>query len=195
MNHGNASVAGGITLVLAAAGFGGAAAAASCESLSEVTLPRAEITVAETVHAGAFRIPGGNSGSGPAFPVRVFEALPEFCRVTVTARPTSDSDIKIEVWLPKANWNGKLLSVGNGAWAGSISYTALADAVADNYAAASTDTGHAGNVVTFAVGHPEKLIDFAHRSVHEMTAVAKAIIAARYESRPEASACCPGSVR
>jgi feruloyl esterase len=107
--------------------------------------------------------------------------------VSATLRPSRDSDIKIEVWLPEANWNGKLQSVGNGAWAGSISYSAMVGALAQGYAAASTDTGHEGNTSAFAIGRPEKLVDFAHRAIHEMTVAAKALIAARYESPPRRS--------
>src|SRR5262249_21170234 len=102
-----------------------------------------------------------------------------------TLRPTSDSEIKIEVWMPAAGWNGSLESVGNGAWAGTIGYGAMATALAAGYAAASTDTGHAGGSVTFLAGHPEKLIDFAYRAVHEMTVAAKAIVTAHY-GRPAA---------
>jgi len=37
-----------------------------------------------------------------------------FCRVLASAKPTSDSDIRIEVWLPVAGWNGELRGYGNG---------------------------------------------------------------------------------
>lgn len=115
----------------------------------------------------------------------MFKTLPEFCRVAATLKPTSDSEIKIEVWMPAAgSWNEDLQSVGNGAWGGSIGYTAMASALAAGYASASTDTGHAGNSATFVGGHPEKLIDFAWRAVHEMTVSSKAIIAAYYGKAP-----------
>ena len=109
------------------------------------------------------------------------KSLPPFCRVAATLTPSQDSDIKIEVWLPTAtNWNGKFQGVGNGGWAGSIAYSALAAALKRGYAASSTDTGHTGGRASFAMGHPEKLIDFGYRSEHEMTLTAKAIIDAFY---------------
>ncbi len=77
-----------------------------------------------------------------------------------TLKPSADSDIKVEVWLPAANWNSKYQAVGNGGWAGVISYSALADALRGGYATSSTDTGHVGGSGSFALGHPEKLIDF-----------------------------------
>jgi feruloyl esterase len=83
--------------------------------------------------------------------------------------PAKDSEIKIEVWLPESGWNGKLQSAGNGAWAGTISYPAMAGALAAGYAAASTDTGHTGNNPNFIIGQPEKVIDFGYRAVHAMT--------------------------
>ena len=64
---------------------------------------------------------------------------------------------------------------------------ALAGAVAAGYATASTDTGHVGNSGAFALGHPEKVTDFAYRSVHEMTIKAKAVIDAFYGTRPTLS--------
>ena len=105
--------------------------------------------------------------------------------MAATLKPTSDSDIKVEVWLPASGWNGKFQAVGNGGWAGVISYSAMADAVRAGYASASTDTGHVGGRGTFALDHPEKLIDFAWRSEHEMTVKAKAVIQAFYGSAPE----------
>ena len=110
------------------------------------------------------------------------------CRVAATLTPSSDSDIKIEVWLPDpVRCNGKFLAVGNGGWAGVISYGGLASGVGDGYATAATDTGHVGNTAAFAMGHPEKLTDMAHRAVHEMTVQAKALIGAYYEHPPTLS--------
>src|SRR5262249_54216979 len=99
-------------------------AAASCESLSSLALPNTSITLAQMVPRGGFSLPG----TGPAA-VRQFSQLPAFCRVAATLTPSSDSDIKIEVWLPAAvAWNGKFQAVGNGGWAGTISYGAMTSA-------------------------------------------------------------------
>lgn len=154
-------------------------AATSCESLMSLALPNTTITAAEAIAPGAFPPPPGRG------PNAVYKTLPAFCRVAATLKPASDSDIRIEVWMPAAGWNGKLQSVGNGAWAGSISYPAMANALAAGYAAASTDTGHQGNNAEFATGHPEKLIDFAWRAVHEMTIAAKGIVAGYFASAPK----------
>ena len=104
-----------------------------------------------------------------------------------TLKPTNDSDIKIEVWLPASGWNGKLLAVGNGGWAGAISYGQLSLALQEGYATASTDTGHTGGNALFAIGHPEKVVDFAYRSVHDTTVKAKAILTAFYNRGPRLS--------
>jgi feruloyl esterase len=150
-----------------------AAAAVPCESLSATALPNASITLATHMDAGAFPAPPGRGANA-------YKALPAFCRVAATLTPTGDSSIRIEVWMPESGWNGKLQSVGNGAWAGTISYPAMATALAAGYAAASTDTGHEGNNAEFVIGHPEKVTDFAWRAVHEMTAESKALIGAYY---------------
>ncbi len=153
------------------------AAAATCESLSSLQLPDAKITFAQTVAAGTFTVPNGRGGRGGANP---YEALPAFCRVVATLTPTSDSDIKIEVWLPVTDWNQKFIVIGNGGWAGVIGYNNLAEGIKGGYATAGTDTGHTGNTGSFALGHPEKLADFSWRSEHEMTLKGKAIVAAFY---------------
>ena len=116
-----------------------------------------------------------------------FTAPAAFCRVGATLKPTADSDIKIEVWMPVAGWNGKFQAVGNGAFSGAIAYGAMRTALARGYATASTDTGHTGNTASFAPGHPEKVIDFGWRAVHEMTVAAKRIITAHYERAPRYS--------
>jgi feruloyl esterase len=180
-------------VVVLAAASASPALAATCESLAATQLPQATITRAETVAAGAFTAPDAGRGRGGANP---YKDLPAFCRVAATLTPSSDSDIKVEVWMPASaggsggpasGWNGKFQAVGNGGWAGVISYSAMADALRAGYATASTDTGHVGGRGTFALDHPEKLIDFSWRSEHEMTVKAKALIQAFYASAPKLS--------
>ena len=177
------AVPGSLALILAAI-CGQAWAAASCDSLASLSLSHATITSAQTVAAGGFTPPAG--GGGAQRP-DAYKKLPAFCRVAATLKPSSDSDIRIEVWLPVSGWNGKFEAVGNGGWAGNISYNALATGLAAGYATASTDTGHSGGNGGFVVGHPEKLIDFGPRSIHEMTVKGKAIVAAFYGSAPKFS--------
>jgi len=154
-----------LALMLPVAAFG-----ATCESLSSLKLPDTTITLAAEVTAG------------PLTASTSLRDLPAFCRVALTLKPSSDSDIRVEVWLPVSGWNGKLMAVGNGAWAGSISYSAMAEALRRGYATSSTDTGHVGGGGdgSFALRLPEKVVDFAYRSEHEMTVKAKAIIATYY---------------
>ena len=167
-----------LLLILAiVAGSATLEAATKCESLSNLTLANATITAAQTIEAGQFEAPARGDGQRPNF-----RDLPAFCRVTATLKPSNDSDIKIEVWLPVSGWNGKFRGVGNGGFAGTIGPGALAAALRRGYAAAATDTGHAGDGRdgSFALGHPEKVIDFGYRAVHEMTVKAKTILAAYY---------------
>src|SRR5690606_13407556 len=107
-------------------------------------------------------------------------ALPSHCRVAATLTPRPDSAIRMELWMPDA-WNGKFLAVGNGGWAGTISFSAMAEGLASGYAVASTDTGHEGGSAAFAVGHREKVVDFAWRAIREMTDISKQIIEIYYE--------------
>jgi feruloyl esterase len=187
--------------------------AAPCENLKSLSLPNTTITSVQLVPAGAFTPPapqgppggpvaaqapaaargrggnadaaagggrGGGRQGGPAAPATV---LPEHCRLQAVMRPSPDSHIEMEVWLPAATWNGKFQAVGNGGWAGTISYPAMATALQEGYATASNDTGHKGGNALFAIDHPEKLVDFAYRAIHEMTVQSKTIIGAYY-NRP-----------
>src|ERR1700677_2201945 len=176
------------TLVLAATVAAGApiprpptVTTQSCAGLLQLALPSASITSAQVVGAGAFT--PSTASSGP----NAFADLPAFCGVAATLRPSSDSEIKIEVWLPIAGWNGKFLAMGSGGWGGAIDYKALAYALRRGYAASATDDGHQGPSASFLLGHPEKFIDFAYRSEHEMTIKAKAILRSFYGSDPRYS--------
>lgn len=158
-------------------------AASSCEAIASVAFPDAKITAADPVAPGAFLPPGA---AGGAQQNAAYKQLPAFCRVAATLRPSSDSDIKIELWLPASNWNGKLQAVGNGGWAGSLNYGAMAEALKRGYATSSTDSGHQG------AGGPwmqnrEKLIDFGYRAIHEMTAKSKTVAAAYFGTAPRLS--------
>jgi hypothetical protein len=169
----------GLTLLALSLLTGGSAVAATCEGLAELKLPNTTITMAQAVAAGAF-----TPTTGSAAP---YKGLPAFCRVAGVIKPSSDSDIKFEVWLPSANWNGKFHGIGNGGFAGSISYTGLAGALARGYATASTDTGHSGGDASWALGHPEKIVDYGYRAIHEMTEKAKLVIKAFYGDSPKRS--------
>ena len=160
---------------------------ANCERLAQLKLPATTITMAKLVSAGTFSGPPALYTGVDMTPF--YKTLPAFCRVVAQATPTSDSDIKLEVWLPAVGWNGKLQGIGNGGFAGQIDYGQLGTAVLHGYAATATDTGHSGSPIdaAWALGHPEKVVDFGHRGVHEMTRVAKSTINAYYGRNPQRS--------
>lgn len=165
-------------LLLLASAAGSHLLAAPCESLLKLQLKDTSIRVAEQVTGGTFT-PPGNAGAKPV------TDLPPFCRVAGSISPASDSDIRFEVWLPLSGWNGKFQGLGNGGFAGYIAYAGsngLAGAIKRGYAAASTDTGHRSPGAAWARGHREKVVDYGHRAIHEMTVKAKAIVHAFYES-------------
>ena len=159
----------------------------ACERLSGAKISNTTITLAQTVAAGTF--------NGPPAPfsgvdiTALYKSLPAFCRVVAEAKPTSDSDIRLEAWLPVSGWNGKLQGIGNGGFAGLIDSMQLANSVKSGYAATATDAGHSGSPIdaAWAIGHPEKVVDFGHRGIHEMTRVAKALIQAYYSKAPQRS--------
>jgi len=166
-------------LVLLAAAGPAAMRAGDCAALSKLALPQTVISTAEEEAAGRFTPPG----------MKAAPNLPAFCRVAGEIHPSADSRIQFEVWLPESEWNGKFQGVGNGGYAGSISYPQMAAAVTHHYATASTDTGHAdqGADAQWALGHPEKIIDFGYRAIHETAVRARAIVTAYYGSGPRRS--------
>jgi tannase/feruloyl esterase len=162
----------------------GLAHAATCDTLAaSLKLTNTKVSAATAVTGGQFTPPSTPGAEAP----KAITGLPAFCRVQLTLTPTSDSDIKSEVWLPLNGWNGKFQQVGNGAWAGSIQYGALAEALKRGYAAASSDAGHTGTDASFAMGHPEKLKDFGYRAVHETAVQSKQTITNFYGMGPKLS--------
>lgn len=175
-----------VAILLLAAGTAAAPDPATCTALRDSASPGFSITTAEfrpaggsssdradAPRAGAAPRPAAPPGSEPS------RDRPAHCRVTAVLTSSADSRIELEVWLP-SHWNGKFQMVGNGGWAGSLNVAGMDTALRDGYATASTDTGHAGGSGTFAIGHPERLVDFADRAVHETAVRAKALVARYY---------------
>ncbi len=176
----------------------GAAAfpATPCENLTSLKLADATITSAMVVPEGPPPARGGGGGArGGAAPqaqrgpAPAPANIPAHCQVKMVLKPTSDSLINMELWLPTQNWNGKFMGVGNGGFAGSIQglNNEMPQALRLGYATAGTDTGHQEQGGSWAIGHPEKMIDFAYRSTHEMTLKAKQIVKAFYDQQAKYS--------
>ena len=88
--------------------------------------------------------------------------------------------------LPEA-WNGKLLGVGGGGWAGNVTLEAAAEGLAKGYAVAETDSGLPGADaldVTWALKDGKRDVaatdDFGWRAVHVMTVLGKQVLDAYY---------------
>ena len=160
-----------------------AIAATTCDELGSVPLEHAVVTDARLVPEGPGQAPITPGGPPPPL-------LPAHCRVQLDLKPTSDSLIKMEMWLPPADkWNGKFLGAGNGGFAGSIQglRSEMPQALNRGYATAGTDTGHQETGGKWGIGHPEKMVDFAYRSTHEMTLKAKQLTKAFYDKDPQRS--------
>ena len=146
---------------------------ADCGAMKSLALENTTIMVAEAVTSGTLSV----TEQAP-----LVQGLPPFCRVMGIMRPTSDSQIRFEVWMPDKDWNGRFLGTGNGGFAGSIYYPQLAGYLRRGFAAAGSDAGHQaeGTDASWAFGHPEKVKDFGWRAVHLMTERARQIISAYY---------------
>jgi len=158
---------------------GAALAAQDCESLATLLLQEATVARAESLPAGDFTL-----AAGKAIP-----NLPAFCRVVGVIKPSPDSNIQFEVWMPSSGWNSKFQGVGNGGFAGSINYEQMGAAVAHGYATASTDTGHQGIATdaAWALAHPQKIVDFGYRAIHETAVNAKLVVRTFYGVDPAQS--------
>lgn len=145
------------------------AAPTACADVTRLAIQGVTISSAEAVAAGPFTAqPGGRGG-----PTQV----PALCRVKAVATPSADSQINIEIWMPSPGaWNGRLLGTANGGFSGAIGYGPMTQGLMRGYAVACTDTGHTGDQLDFAYGHPEKVIDWGYRAVHVMTNLAKLVV-------------------
>ena len=132
----------------------------ACADLAKTALPHATVTRAVSEAVGDIKV----------------------CKIAVTSKPTADSDIRLELWIPEgAAWNGKFVQLGNGGFAGSIPTVQFNGPVRAGYAVSGTDDGHqdpVGTNASWALGHPEKIVDFGWRAVKETTDISKALIAA-----------------
>lgn len=146
----------------------------NCEALAGRSLAGAWILSSQPVAAGTtVNSQYGGSATTTA----------PMCRVKGQLRPTSDSDIRFEVWLPTAaNWNHLYQGIGGGGNAGTFSLSAIRRALDTGYAASGQDNGHVGQYddSTYAIGHPEKVEDFGWRSLHLVAVASKAVIAEYY---------------
>ncbi|HET7872894.1 MAG TPA: tannase/feruloyl esterase family alpha/beta hydrolase, partial [Terriglobales bacterium] len=150
--------------------------AAGCESLSSLKLPETTIVSARTINSGTETRPE-------------LKNAPPFCHVVMEIKPSADSQIRVEVVMPLTGWNGRFQGTGNGGFGGTVTYVALAGSLRRGYAAAGTDTGHTGLPPdgSWALKHPEKITDFGHRAIHEMTVKAQAVVTAFYGEKAKHS--------
>jgi feruloyl esterase len=152
--------------------------ACSASALAAVKLTGASVASATAVAAGSYTPPGSGALAN----------LPAFCRITASATPTSDSLINFEVWVPDGTaWNGKLVVTGNGGYSPTLNYGDMAYAMRQGYAVVGGDTGHQSadpNAMFWGVSHPEKITDWGSRSIHAITAPARALVEGRGAKAP-----------
>jgi hypothetical protein len=168
----------GVLALIALSGCVGNAAkdAGACSKLKNLQLDHAQILAADYSAEG-------HEISLATTPIGIpWFKVPASCRVKLVLTPTPDSQIESEVWMPAKGWNGRLWSVGNGGLAGSIDKLQLTITLSRGYATSATDTGHSASDQdgSWALNHPEKLIDFGSRAIHETAVQAKALMLSFY---------------
>src|SRR5215469_3342796 len=157
---------------------------AMCTKVAALKFGDTVITAAQDIGTGKF-VPA--EGRPSDLQLTAYKDLPAFCRVRGVIKPSPESNIEFEVWLPTSGWNSRYMGVGNGGSGGFINYVSanglsLAGALSDGFAASSTDTGHRGDNddFSFARGHLEQRIDYHYRAIHETARAAKAVIRTFY---------------
>jgi feruloyl esterase len=146
-----------------------------CEALKNLKLEHATVVSATLLGPTPLKQMLGSRSQLPDV------SVPSHCEVRAIARPTSDSEMGFTVWLPPSRaWNGKYMQRGNGGWAGSVDPVSLFASLRLGYAVSGTDDGHHGEArvpdASWAIGHPEKLVDFGYRAVHETAVLSKALL-------------------
>ena len=162
--------AGGLMLALAGV-CGSAHADTDCTGL-------AAVTTADSAVSSAALVAAGTVVNGAVAPV-------SFCRVQGVARPSSDSEIKWEVWLPlgTADWTGRMKVNGTGGYAGATPYARLVQDIGDGFVTAGSNMGHdGGESASWTLGHPEKVTDWGLRAHYSVGTAAKALAAAYFGS-------------
>jgi Tannase and feruloyl esterase len=153
-------------------------AATACSGLVGLSLVDGTVTSATDITAPFTTTANSNAATAPT--ITVSAPFP-FCKVTTTLTPTADSSIQTELWMPDApHWNGKFLGVGNGALTGAIWHTSMVRPLQAGYAVANSDLGHPISSANWALGHPEKVLDYANRADHVTALASKAIVRAFY---------------
>ncbi|VUC33516.1 unnamed protein product [Clonostachys rosea] len=115
----------------------------------------------------------------------------DFCNVTVSYKhPAHEDLVSVQVWLPTAKYNERLVSLGGGGWAaGEVGAEVMTGLASQGYAVASTDGGyfhkHFGTADSWLMKSPGNLdypliVNFAHRSLHELAIISKHIIEQGY---------------
>jgi feruloyl esterase len=160
-------------------------AATACSALVGVPLLDGTVTSATDITAPFTTTANSNAATAPT--ITVSAPFP-FCKVTTKLTPTADSSILTELWMPDAaHWNGKFLGVGNGALTGAIWHTSMVRPLQAGYAVANSDLGHPISTANWALGHPEKVLDYANRGDHVTARASKAIVQAFYGQHPRLS--------
>jgi feruloyl esterase len=140
------------------------------QQINAMNLAGLTITEIDDIPSGTFKAPNGE----------IKTHLPAFVRIAFTSKPTPESNIRIELWLPKDTWNGRFLGTGNGGGAGRINYSNLSSGIMQGFATANTDMGTSPNADQI-LDYPERWADFGYRSTNVMTVLSKAILEMYYQ--------------
>jgi hypothetical protein len=161
-----------------------------CKALAGLSVPGIVQITATFVTQGKFAPPDAEANALIGLPRDI--ETPPFCRVQAVAKPSADSHINIEIWLPLADWNGRFCHAGNGGFGRGFFVPAafMIPCLRRGYAVAGTDMGHprtTGYDASWALYHPEKVVDWAYRANLVTAEFGKLVTARFYGHEPQKS--------
>jgi feruloyl esterase len=165
------------------AGAGAAALVVGCAAETEeeapVEIAKVDASQCAAVDAGTL---GAAEASATWVAANAEEGLPAYCEVIATLRSGEGSNIGVVYRLPE-QWNGKILGLGGGGWAGNVTLETAREGLKEGYATAQTDGGHESTDPwdNDWAESPQARTDFAYRAIHEMTVAGKELVAAFYD--------------
>lgn len=170
---------------------------------ASLLLLSAQVFAAPDCSASGIKIPtvyGANITSLTAEVISDLASIPgnNVCGVTITlTHPGTGDLVTTLVTLPLTGWNGRFQGIGGGGWAAG-NPPALGPVNAMGYSAATTDAGvpdtlpgteDASPWALISPGNVNQynLLNFARRSLHDMTVIGKAVSESFYGSKVQKS--------
>ncbi|KAB5557853.1 feruloyl esterase B precursor [Coniochaeta sp. 2T2.1] len=112
-----------------------------------------------------------------------YSGLPSLCAVSINVPSSANTSFNFGLFMPD-EWNGRIITTGNGGFGGGINWADMAAFSHYGMASMSTDTGHISFAVdgSWGLNQPEKITDWGYRAMHGSVVLSKELVQAYYSS-------------